>query len=171
MSKELTDKQQKFIDEYLIDLNATQAAIRAGYSEKTANRIATENLSKPVIQKAIEKAMEDRKKRTEVTQDMVINELKAIAFSNATSFVNIKNGVVLIDDTMNLDENIKKTIVGIKEGKNGIEIKMADKMQALEMLGRHLGMFKEKIELTNNTSEITKEIDDYIKEKMMSNDK
>ena len=102
---------------------------------------------------------------------MVINELKAIAFSNATSFVNVKNGVVLIDDTNGLDENIKKTIVGIKEGRNGIEVKMADKMQALEMLGRHLGMFKEKIELTNNTSEITKEIDDYIKEKMMSNDK
>lgn len=102
---------------------------------------------------------------------MVINELKAIAFANATSFAKVQKGIVRINDTETLDNNVKKAIVGIKEGKNGIEVKMADKMQALEMLGRHLGMFKEKIELTNNASEITEEIDKYIKEKMMSNDK
>lgn len=170
----MTEAQKVFCDEYLVDLNATRA-YKVAYprctKDETAYAAASRMLRNVKVKKYIEKAIEERKKRTEVTQDMVINELKAIAFSNATSFANVKDGVVLIDDTNELDENIKKTIVGIKEGKNGIEVKMADKMQALEMLGRHLGMFKEKIELSNNTSEITKEIDNYIKEKMMSNDK
>ncbi len=169
----MTEAQKVFCDEYLVDLNATKA-YKVAYprvKQRTAEVNGNKLLSNTEVKEYIEKAIEERKKRTEVTQDMVIDELKAIAFSNATSFVNIKNGVVLIDDTNGLDKNIKKTIVGIKEGRNGIEVKMADKMQALEMLGRHLGMFKEKIELTNNTSEITEEIDKYIKEKMMSNDK
>lgn len=169
----MTEAQKVFCDEYLIDLNATRA-YKVAYprvQQRTAEVNGNKLLSNTEVKNYIQERIEERKKRTEVTQDMVINELKAIAFSNATSFVNVKNGVVLIDDTNGLDEGIKKTIVGIKEGRNGIEVKMADKMQALEMLGRHLGMFKEKIELTNNTSEITKEIDDYIKEKMMSNDK
>ena len=170
----MTEAQKVFCDEYLVDLNATRA-YKVAYPKcktiDTARKLASRLMTIDDIKNYIQERIEERKKRTEVTQDMVINELKAIAFSNATSFVNVKNGVVLIDDTNGLDENIKKTIVGIKEGRNGIEVKMADKMQALEMLGRHLGMFKEKIELTNNTSEITKEIDDYIKEKMMSNDK
>lgn len=71
----LTPKQQRFVDEYLIDLNATQAAIRAGYSEKTAYSIGDENLKKPDIKKAIEKAQQERQKRTLVTQDDVIRGL------------------------------------------------------------------------------------------------
>lgn len=71
----LTPKQQRFVDEYLIDLNATQAAIRAGYSPKTAQQIGAENLSKPVIAEAIEQAKAERQKRTLVTQDMVIKGL------------------------------------------------------------------------------------------------
>lgn len=71
----LTPKQQRFVDEYLIDLNATQAAIRAGYSEKTAYSIGDENLKKPDIKKAIEQAQQERQKRTLVTQDDVIRGL------------------------------------------------------------------------------------------------
>ena len=71
----LTPKQQRFVDEYLIDLNATQAAIRAGYSEKTAKSIGQENLTKPDIQKAIEEAKNQVSKRTELTVDMVVNGL------------------------------------------------------------------------------------------------
>ena len=74
----LTAKQQRFVDEYLIDLNATQAAIRAGYSEKTAFSIGTENLRKPLIQKAIQQRKQAREQRTEITQDRVIQELSAI---------------------------------------------------------------------------------------------
>jgi phage terminase small subunit len=68
----MTLKQQRFVEEYLIDLNATQAAIRSGYSEETARSIASENLTKPDIQEAIVRAMDERSKRTEVTQDYVL---------------------------------------------------------------------------------------------------
>lgn len=171
MAKELTDKQDKFIDEYLIDLNATQAAIRAGYSEKTARQIGQNLLTKVDIQESIQARMEERQKRTHITQDKVLNEIAAVAFANATDLVKVQDGIVCIKDTDTLEENVKKAIVGIKEGRNGIEINMANKVSALEMLGKHLGMFKEKIEISKSTSDVAEEIDKYIKEKMMINDK
>lgn len=166
----MNKRQQIFCDEYLIDLNATQAAIRAGYSEKTAYSIGEENLKKPELKEYIDKKMEERQKRTELTQDMIINELKAIAFANATKFAGIKKGIVKIKDTDELDEDTKKAIVGIKEGKYGTEVTTAGKVQALELLGKHLGMFKEKIEISKS-SEITDEIDKYIQERMSADDR
>jgi hypothetical protein len=83
----LTAKQQRFVDEYLIDLNATQAAIRAGYSEKTAYSIGNENLSKPEIAKAIEGAQTARAKRTEITADRVLTELGKLGFSNMQDYM------------------------------------------------------------------------------------
>ena len=77
MSK-LTPKQQRFIDEYLIDLNATQAAIRAGYSEKTAHSIGEENLKKPGIAQAVNSALEKRAKKTKIDAEWVINELQSM---------------------------------------------------------------------------------------------
>ena len=79
----LTAKQKIFVQEYLVDLNATQAAIRAGYSPKTANRTASENLSKPDIQAAIHKSMQKREKRVEVNQDYVISKLFEITEKEA----------------------------------------------------------------------------------------
>ena len=77
MSKKgLTPKQLRFIEEYLIDLNATQAAIRAGYSKKTARQMGTENLSKPAIQSALQKAMDARSERTAITQDYVLHTIQ-----------------------------------------------------------------------------------------------
>ena len=80
----LTPKQARFVQEYLIDLNATQAAVRAGYSERTANRTGSENLSKPDIQAALQTAMQARQARTEVTQDYVIGKLVEIADRTAS---------------------------------------------------------------------------------------
>ena len=80
----LTAKQQAFVAEYLIDLNATQAALRAGYSEKTAGSIGNENLKKPEIQEAISDARKKRAERTEVDQDYVIRKLKEIADKDAS---------------------------------------------------------------------------------------
>lgn len=80
----LTPKQERFVQEYLVDLNATQAAIRAGYKEKTASAIGSENLRKPEIQKALKKALKDREERTEVTQDYVIRKLVEIADKEAS---------------------------------------------------------------------------------------
>lgn len=80
----LTPKQERFVQEYLVDLNATQAAIRAGYSAKTASRIGPELLVKTCISEAIQKAMKKREKRTEVTQDYVIAKLREIAEKDAS---------------------------------------------------------------------------------------
>ncbi len=74
--KILTDKQQKFVDEYLIDLNATQVAIRAGYSERSAKEIGCENLTKPNVVEAVRKAFKIRSKRTQIDQDYVLNAIK-----------------------------------------------------------------------------------------------
>lgn len=80
----LTPKQERFVQEYLVDLNATQAAIRAGYSAKTASRIGQQLLAKTCISEAIQKAMKKREKRTEVTQDYVITKLREIAEKDAS---------------------------------------------------------------------------------------
>lgn len=169
----MTEAQKVFCDQYLIDLNATRA-YKVAYPKcktlDTARKLASRLMTIDDVKNYIQERIQERQKRTEVTQDMVIEELKAIAFANATDFARVQKGIVRINDTDNIDLAVKKAIVGIKEGKNGIEVSMANKMQALEMLGRHLGMFKDKVEVTNNTSEITAEIDKYIKEKMMTND-
>ena len=118
--EKLTAKQERFCTEYIIDLNATQAAIRAGYSSKTANRIASENLSKPDIQRKIQELQQERAERTEITQDKVLKELAGIGFAPIT------------------------------KGK----IKAADKTKALELLGRHLGMFTDKLQIEGDIKTI-----------------
>ena len=74
----MTPKQERFVEEYLVDLNATQAAIRAGYSEQTARQIGAQNLSKLVIQQAIEAARNKRSERVELTQDEVVRDLREL---------------------------------------------------------------------------------------------
>lgn len=140
----LTDKQKRFVQEYLVDLNATAAARRAGYSEKTANEQGARLLAKPNIQTAIQAAMLKRQKRVEITQDMVIMELAAIAFANGADFATITvNGLINVKPTSELSEEKRKALAGIKYSANGlgVEIKLHDKLRALELLGKHLGMF------------------------------
>lgn len=144
----LTPKQKKFCDEYLIDLNATQAAIRAGYKKDYADRMAYKLVENSRVKEYIQECMKEREKRTETKQDRAINEIAKIAFANITDYVQIKNNEVKIIETEKLTNDQKAAIINIKQGANGIEIKMADKIKALELLGRHLGMFKEKFELT-----------------------
>ena len=84
----LTKKQQKFVEEYLIDLNATQAAIRAGYSPDSAGQIAGENLKKLEIANKIAKSMAERSRRTGINQDLVVRELARIAFVNPNNIIN-----------------------------------------------------------------------------------
>lgn len=90
----MTKKQKRFVEEYLIDLNATQAAIRAGYSPATAKEIGCENLTKPNISEAIAKAMAERSRRTGVNQDRVLQELAKIAFAKITDAVDPKTATV-----------------------------------------------------------------------------
>lgn len=103
---------------------------------------------KPALAAYIQKRMEERQKRTEITQDRVLEELAAIAFARATDFAEVKDGFAIIKDTAGLSEQQIKAIAGIKEGKFGIELKLNDKEKALELLGRHLGMFKDRVEVS-----------------------
>jgi len=169
----MTAAQKIFCDEYLKHLNATEA-YKVAYpkckKEDSARKAGSRLLTKVDIKNYIDEQMKDREERTKVTQDMIINELKAIAFANATQFAETKRNGVVIKDTSELPDEVKKVIVGIEDGKNGIKIKTANKIQALELLGRHLGMFKDKLEISRPTGEITEEIDKYVQEKLMSND-
>lgn len=160
----MTKKQKRFVEEYLIDLNATQAAIRAGYSPDTAGSIGNENLKKPEIRTHIGKAMAERSKRTGVNADRVVEELAKIAFVNANEVIDPDTATIrkdaLPEDTAAIQSVKVKTF-----GEDGLEreIKMADKIKALELLGRHLGMFKDKVEVSGLQEEKTK-LDDLLKQ-------
>lgn len=170
----LTPKQQRFCDEYLIDLNATQAAIRAGYSEKTAYRTGADNLRKPQIEEYIAKRQKELSRSTEITQERVIKELALIAFSNNADYAHVVEkkmkaevGGALVDVldedgkpvmyrtvepvlTEELTEEQKRALAVIKKGREGLEVKSCDKVKALELLGKHLGIFTDKIEANVN---------------------
>lgn len=166
MAAKLTPKQQRFVDEYLVDLNATQAAIRAGYSSKTANRMGSENLSKPVIADAIQKAQAERSKRTGITQDRVLEQYARISAADIKDFLSFcteKTVVGREDDgtpifdykqivQMKPSDEVDGTLISeVSISERGVfTFKLYDKMKALDMLGRHLGMFKDKVELTGS---------------------
>lgn len=132
----LTKKQQAFVDEYLIDLNGTQAAIRAGYSENTAAVIATENLIKPNIKEAIEKALEERKARVQLTQDKVLADIALI----------------------------KQAAMADKFDANGNKemINFTAALKACELEGRHLAMFTEKVDATVTAKELPASVDEFV---------
>ncbi len=147
----MTEKQKIFADEYLIDLNATRAYRKAYPSVKrdeTAAQAGSRMLRNVKVAAYIQERMQERQKRTEITQDRVLQELAAIAFAKATDYAEVTDECVKIKDTKDLDEQQIRAIAGIKEGKFGIEVKLNDKEKALELLGRHLGMFKDKVEVS-----------------------
>lgn len=160
----LNPKQTVFVEEYLIDLNATQAAVRAGYSEKTASVIGSENLAKPYIQEAIQIAMDKRSKRTEITADNVLKEIAKLGFSNMLDYMSIQEDGLAAVDLSKLERDqaaaiTELTIVKRKEYNKEdetndtietVKFKLADKGQNLERLGRHLKLFTDKIEANHS---------------------
>lgn len=150
----LTAKQAAFVREYLIDLNATQAAIRAGYSAKTANVIACELLAKPYMQEAIREEMEKRSKRTEITADKVLKEFAKLAFFDPRKLFDEKGNP---KDITELDDQTAAALAGLDvvqevDPDSGItsytkRYKLASKQAALDSLGRHLGMFLDRTEV------------------------
>ena len=152
MARKLTDKQKRFVEEYLIDLNATQAAIRAGYkrteyTDTNANKI----LENTRVAEEIEKQMAERSKRTGINQDRVIQELAKIAFVNAADVIDVDTATVRPDAKPEdlaciASVKVKRTT----KGKNVIEereVRFYDKKDSLVQLGKHLGMFKDKAQL------------------------
>ncbi|OUQ17742.1 terminase small subunit [Lachnoclostridium sp. An138] len=160
----MTKKQKRFIEEYLIDLNATQAAIRAGYSPKTAKDIGCENLAKPNISDAIDKAMAERSRRTGINQDRILLELARIGLAKITDVVDPDTGKLLpnaSEDDLACIQSIK-----IKPNEFGTEreVKLYDKKSALVDLGKHLGMFKDKVELSGSLETEKTKLDDLIQQ-------
>ena len=143
----MTKKQKLFVEEYLIDLNATQAAIRAGYSAKTAQEQASRLLSNVMVQGSIAKAMAERSKRTGINQDRILQEIAKLALVNIDDVVDLKTGK--IKKTATKEDLACIQSIKIKPTEFGIEreIKFYDKKGSLEMAGKHLGMFKDKLEL------------------------
>ena len=148
--KGLTDKQRAFVQEYLIDLNATQAAIRAGYSMKNADKIASQLLGKTRISQAIAEALERRAERTEITADMVLKQYKRLAFFDIRKLYdesgNLKPVNEWDDDTAAAVSGIETTAI---QGRDDIpqvvrKVKLTDRRAALADIGKHLGMFTER---------------------------
>lgn len=155
----LTPKQQRFVDEYLIDLNATAAAERAGYKDSNIGR---QLITKNNVSEAIEKRKADRSARTEITQDRVLREYARIAFFDIRKLFNDDGSPKGITD---LDADTAAVIAGldVQEVYEGVgddrkfvgyikKYKIADKKGALDSIARHLGMFVEKFDLKGNLS-------------------
>lgn len=156
----LTAKQQRFVDEYLIDLNATQAYLRAGYqvSENVAAVNALRLLKNAKIQEVLSQAMQERAKRTEITADRVLKELAKIGFADLKEVVDwTEEGKVILRASNEVDGSILSEVseTEIDFGdyiKRTKKVKLHDKMRALEMIGKHLGMFTDKIEHAGEVS-------------------
>ena len=166
----LTDKQARFVEEYLVDLNATQAAIRSGYSKNASSEIGYENLRKPQIADAIAEAQKERSERTEITADKVLTELALLAFANMEDYIRIgTNGDPYIDlseltreqaaaiSEVAVDDYVEGRGEAAREVKK-VRLKFHDKKGALVDIGKHLGMFVDRHEVkTDMTVHFDKE--------------
>ena len=158
--KKLTPKQEMFCREYLVDLNATQAAIRAGYSVRTAYSQGQRLLKNVEIQAHIVELQEVRSKRTEITADAVLKELARLGFANMNDYVRVNHAGDLVHDFSKLDRDQAAAIVEVTtetyiegRGKDAetvkkVRFKLGDKKGPLELIGRHLGMFPNRTEIT-----------------------
>lgn len=154
----MTPRQQRFVEEYLVDLNATQAAIRAGYSERTARSVGSENLTKPDIRAAIESKRAELSARHNVTLDRIVGELAKIGFANMADYMRATAGGDPYLDFASLSRDqaaalAEVTVEDFCDGRGEdardvrrVKFKLWDKRAALVDLGKHLGMFVERHE-------------------------
>jgi len=154
--KKLTPKQETFVREYLIDLNSTQAAIRAGYSAKTADRIGPELLGKTCVADAIQAGMDKRAAKTGITAERVLNEIAKLAFFDPRKMFDDAGEPIHVSQ---LDDDTAAAIAGLEVVTKGndeigyasvMKVKLADKSKNLELLGRHLKLFTDKSEVDLN---------------------
>jgi phage terminase small subunit len=157
MSSKLNARQQLFVAEYLKDLNATQAAIRAGYSEKTARQIGARLLTNVVIAEAIATKAQKKIDRIEITSDRVLNELAMMGFANMLDYISVQNGDAFVDLSQLTREQaaaiqeitVEEYSEGRGEEKRDIKrtrFKLGDKRGSLELLGKFLKLFTDKHE-------------------------
>jgi phage terminase small subunit len=162
----LCPRQARFVKEFPVDWNRTKAAVRAGYAEKGAHVTGCRLLKSAKVQEALLAECKKAAERVELTQDMVLRELMAIAFADVGTYTAWgRNGVQLIDST-ELTPLQRKAISEVSEtvtqGGGTLRFKLHDKQKALELLGKHLGMFKEgpAVEVNNYVVEVpAREVD------------
>lgn len=160
MEPKLTGKQARFVEEYLKDLNATQAAIRAGYSAKTARKIGNENLTKPDVARAISQAKSQRSERTKVDADWLLSRLAAEADADLADLYNQDGGLKPIHQwpeiwrkglVAGIDvEQQYEFIDGEKEPCGVVvKVKLSDRVKRLELIGKHIDVqaFKDQLAL------------------------
>lgn len=173
----VTEKQKRFVDEYLIDLNATRA-YKAAYPSVKKDEVAASAAVRLLRNVKVQAYMKERQKklqeRTEITQDRVLLELAKIGFSNGSDFAKVvtkprkrkvwndatqkyeekevEEQFVELINTDELPADKRAAIAAIKEGKYGIEVTSCDKVKALELIGKHLGMFKDKVEISGQVN-------------------
>lgn len=164
--KKLTPKQEMFVREYLVDLNATQAAIRAGSKAKRAEQAGHELLTNPDVSAAIATAIGKRASKIEVSADRVLAEIARMAFYDPADLMvdgeakeddpeqmvvdgRLIHGLRGVADIKRLPEDIRRAIVGWGWDRNGnFTVKLADKSKALDQLARHLSLYNDKLEVT-----------------------
>lgn len=145
--KKLPPRREAFAAEYLKDLNATRAAIRAGYSAKTASSIGARLLADAGVARAVEEGMAARARRTEIDADRVVLELARIAFADPRDLMAWGPDGVALKDSASLTEEQAAGVAEVAEGSGGtLRLKKHDKVRALELLGKHLGLFRERAE-------------------------
>lgn len=168
----LTAKQERFVEEYLIDLNATQAAIRAGYSQKTARVTASKLLTKANIQAAIAERQKEIRKRNDVTIDRLIQELAYIGFSRITDVVSWTDYSVDVIASADLDESAIASIRSVKRQETitenativTVEVRQYDKLTALEKLAKHAGLYNTKPEQPPVVVQIIEAVPDCVED-------
>lgn len=155
----MNEKHKRFVAEYLIDLNATKAAERAGYSPKTAYSQGHDLLKKPEIASAIQAGMDKRANKLEISAERVLQEIAKMAFVDARKFFNtdgsLKPATELDDDTaaalqgFDVEKLYQHFAKGAAQETGTVsKIKIADKTKSLELLGRHLKLFTDKVEVS-----------------------
>lgn len=167
MGKSLTVKRKRFVSEYLVDLNATQAAIRAGYSQKTANVHGSFLLTLPDIQNALQSKLQKKTDKLELSAEKVLEELCRIAFSDIRKSIEWSNSSVSLTPSSELDSDTAATISEVSQTPNGIKIKLHDKLSALGLLSKYFGLTPELMKLSGTVG-LKRVADDYTDEELIA---
>ncbi len=145
----LTDKQRAFAEEYMLDLNMTKAAERAGYKKGSARCIGQKTFANPLVQAEIQKNMAARSGRTNVSADLVLREIGAIAFTTISDVLEWdEDGKILLKPSQDLSDGALSAIKRVTKNKGEIRVELHSKEAALNLLMRHLGLLNDKVEVT-----------------------
>ena len=157
-NNKLTDKQEIFCQQYVVSFNGTLAATRAGYNEKTAYSIANENLRKPELLARIHELNLELAEKLKIDQEIIVRKLQEMTSFRITDMIRVTNNKVYIKDTDDLPDVVLDNIVGLKQTKDGVEVKFSDRQKALVDLGRYFGMFVDRMAVS---TDLTVRVDDF----------